>query len=334
MVPKKTSLLLRWYRRHARPLPWRLTRDPWAVLVSEVMLQQTTVASVLANNRFEKFLREFPDLQAIARAPEQQLLKAWEGLGYYARARNLRKTARALLENHRGRFPRTAAELEALPGIGPYTAAALASIAFADPVPAIDANAVRVLARLHNHRQPVHTAGARKKIRAWAEQLLHPGHPGDSNSALMELGQTTCTLKNPACPRCPLKNHCLSKDKNPQALPKKKPRPKATPLQEHALLALKGAGKNKHLLLAREEGSRRRGLWRLPLRGADDLAHLSPALATRYAITRYRVTLRAYRIPPGDIPGGTRENESWHPLENLPRLPLATPHRRALDAFL
>ncbi|MDA0768558.1 MAG: A/G-specific adenine glycosylase, partial [Verrucomicrobia bacterium] len=202
------SALLRWFEARREDHPWRRTTDPYAILVSEVMLQQTTVAAVRQNRRFERFLATFPDLPTLAAASEPQLLKAWEGLGYYNRVRNLQKAARAVLEQHQGRFPPDPAALAALPGLGRYTAGAVASFAFGLPVPIVDANIARVLARLFDDPTPIDSSKGQALLWERAAALLDPQHPREFNSALMELGQTHCALRSPDCPSCPLRPFC------------------------------------------------------------------------------------------------------------------------------
>lgn len=185
--------LLAWYDRIRRDLPWRRTRDPWAIWVSEVMLQQTRVETAIPY--FERFLIRFPDPAALAAAPIEEVLAQWSGLGYYRRARQLHGAAREVVE--RGGLPRSSAELERLPGIGPYTAAAIASIAFGEPVPVLDGNVVRVAARLSAEPEDPSRAAARGRLLAVAATLLEISRPGDSNQALMELGATVCLPKSP-----------------------------------------------------------------------------------------------------------------------------------------
>lgn len=201
-----TDALLDWYATSRRDLPWRRDREPYAVWVSEIMAQQTQMDRVVPY--FERFLTRFPDLSSLARADEEAVLKAWEGLGYYSRARNLLAAARIVLAEHDGRFPETLDAIRALPGIGDYTAAAIASIAFGIDVAAIDANVLRVLARVGDIDQPVREPAGRARVRELAEGLLPPGQAGDYNQALMELGGLVCRPKNPDCPRCPLGRHC------------------------------------------------------------------------------------------------------------------------------
>lgn len=205
-----------WFRIHRRDLPWRRTVDPYRILVSELMLQQTTVAAVLP--RYGPFLDRFPDVVTLASATGDSIQALWSGLGYYARARNLQRAAEAIAKS--GRFPETAAELSRLPGIGPYTAAAVASIAFSKPVAAIDGNVIRVLCRLAGLPIEAHRAARETSIRALATHLLDPAHPGDHNQAVMELGATTCLPRAPRCATCPLASFCRARAAGtPEAFP-------------------------------------------------------------------------------------------------------------------
>src|SRR6187397_2152045 len=197
-------LLLAWYRRAARDLPWRRTRDPYLVWVSEVMLQQTTVRAVTPY--YERFTRLFPTVAALAAAREEDVLGAWSGLGYYHRARNLMRGARHVLDHHEGRFPRTLEAALAVPGVGLYTASAVLSIAHGVPLPVVDGNVRRVLARLRALRGPRwRRDGPYYNL---AEEVLDPDSPGDWNQALMELGAVLCTPRRPACPACPVRAGC------------------------------------------------------------------------------------------------------------------------------
>ncbi|NNC90549.1 MAG: A/G-specific adenine glycosylase [Akkermansiaceae bacterium] len=322
--------LLRWFADCGRDYPWRRTTDPYAILVSEVMLQQTTVGAVLRNRRFERFLDDFPDLASLAAAPEPALLKAWEGLGYYNRVRNLQKTAQAVLADHAGVFPSDPARLATLPGVGRYIAGALATFAFNRPVPVVEANIARVLTRLFDAREPIDTAAGREQLWEWAAALVPAGDPRLFNSALMELGQSHCSGKSPACLPCPVRAFC--KTRRPGDLPVKKPKRETVVLTEHVLFARR---RNGALLLSREEGARRRGLWKLPERPAEAVADL-PRLATRkYSITHHRVTLHIHRCPPAAVPpppdGAV---ERFHPPGDLAELPMPSPFRKALEALL
>jgi A/G-specific adenine glycosylase len=199
--------LLGWYGRNKRDLPWRGTTNPYAVWVSEIMLQQTTVGAVIPY--YQRWLKRFPDIESLARAPLSRVLKAWQGLGYYQRARNLRAAAKIVVERHGGRLPETEADLRALPGFGPYTTAAVASIAFGRRVPLVDANVRRVLMRIFGLEGP---AGARNDpaLLERLAPLVPVRRPGDFNQALMELGALICRPVNPACLRCPVRFDCLA----------------------------------------------------------------------------------------------------------------------------
>ena len=202
--------LLDWYRSSCRQLPWRQDRQPYHIWLSEIMLQQTRVEA--ARGYYLRFLQELPDLQVLAACPEDKLLKLWEGLGYYNRARNLQKCARVLLEEHQGRFPQTAAELEKLPGIGPYTAGAIASIAFEQPAPAIDGNVLRVMARVLGDDTPIDSPALKKRIYDVLQPLYPAGSCGDTTQALMELGATVCLPGSQArCESCPWEPGCRAR---------------------------------------------------------------------------------------------------------------------------
>ena len=205
------SRLLAWFDEHARDLPWRRDPSPYETLVSEVMLQQTRVETVIPY--YERWLARFPDLRALADAPEDDVLRAWEGLGYYSRARNLHGAARAVRERFAGELPSSYDALRELRGVGDYTAGAVASIAFGEAQPAVDGNVKRVLARLFDLEDP-----RPADVRARAAALVDPERPGDFNQALMELGATICTPRSPACDDCPVEPHCLARARGTVAL--------------------------------------------------------------------------------------------------------------------
>ncbi len=198
--------LLSWYACEKRPLPWRQSYNPYQVWISEIMGQQTQMERVV--DYFSRWITSFPDALAVALAPEQNLLKAWEGLGYYTRVRNIQRTAQILVSKYDGCVPDDYQQLLDLPGIGPYTAAAISSIAFNQPVPLLDANVERVFARLADIGSPIKQGAIRQKMQAQAEYLLVRENARDFNQALMELGALICTPKTPQCPRCPLGAHC------------------------------------------------------------------------------------------------------------------------------
>jgi A/G-specific adenine glycosylase len=201
-LPSIRLRLLRWYDKNKRDLPWRKTKDPYAIWVAETMLQQTQIKTVILY--YDRFLKVFPTVRALARAPQQQVLRVWSGLGYYRRAENLKRAARQLMRRHEGRIPRLYDDLRSLPGIGNYTAGAVLSIAFQQRYPALDGNARRVLSRLFNLTDD-------KELHARAIQLISPSRPGDFNQSLMELGATLCTPRTPNCAACPVTLACAAR---------------------------------------------------------------------------------------------------------------------------
>lgn len=201
-----SQALVRWYGQNGRDLPWRRTRDPYAIWISEIMLQQTRVET--AREYYRRFLARFPDVQTLASASEPEVLKLWEGLGYYSRARNMLKAAREIVARNGGRFPGQFTELLSLPGIGPYTAGAVASIAYGEAVPAVDGNVKRVASRLFGIREDIEAPASRDKLSRELAKELKTSDPGSLNQALMELGATLCTPRKPGCERCPVANRC------------------------------------------------------------------------------------------------------------------------------
>jgi A/G-specific adenine glycosylase len=238
--------LLAWYRKNRRDLPWRRTKDPYAIWVSEIMLQQTRVVAAIPY--YERFLSRFPDVHALARSRIDDVLALWSGLGYYGRARRLHEAARRV--SRRG-FPRTEAQWRELPGIGPYAAAAISSIAFEEPAAAVDGNVVRVLSRFHAKNGPV-----RDLAQAW----LSPRSPGDHNQALMELGATVCLPRSPLCPRCPLSSSCKGR-LDPRRFPAPRARKPVTEERMSVALILRGG---KVQLRRRPATGLLAGMWELP----------------------------------------------------------------------
>jgi len=234
-------LLLSWFDRSARNLPWRLVRDPYRVLLSELMLQQTQVATVIPF--YERFLAQWPTLQDLARADDQAVLKAWEGLGYYSRARNLLAAVRAVVAQHGGEIPSGERELLQLKGIGEYTAGAIRSIAYSLPAAAVDGNVVRVFSRLTETAWQPADPAHRRQVRALVEQLLPANRPGDFNEALMDLGATICLPQNPACTSCPVQTICQAlATKSVAQFPEKKPS-REKPVEQRTCLILTQGGK-------------------------------------------------------------------------------------------
>ena len=210
-----TTDINRWYSENYRNLPWRSTRDPYPIWLCEIMMQQTRIDT--GTRYWEAFMGRWPDVRTLASATEDEVLKAWQGLGYYSRARNLLKAAREVVEHHGGNFPSSARELRQLPGIGPYTAAAIASICFHEPVAAVDGNVQRVVSRIADIADPIDKPAGRKAIEALAADWVHPTEPGISNQAFMELGALVCTPRNPQCGECPLRDRCLATERGTTA---------------------------------------------------------------------------------------------------------------------
>lgn len=321
--------LVGWFEVEGKDYPWRRTRDPYAVMVSEIMLQQTRIATVLDRGFYERFMERFPTVGELAVAGDEELLKAWEGLGYYRRVRMLRDTARAVVEKHGGVFPEGEKELLALPGVGRYTAGALRAFAFGVPSILVDGNVVRVLARVLDERGDVHSSRGMKRMWEAAAALADDGRPGAYHSALMELGQTHCRRQSPGCMRCPVSEFCATRD--PDEVPARKVRVEPEEVEEHAVWVRDGKG---CVLLHQERGSRRTGLWKLPLREVDEVAAKREILSLAYSITRYRVRLRVYD---GEVDAGNRElraGDAWIASEDIAGLAMGAPFRRAVDRLL
>ena len=340
MQPFPTRLL-RWYDGCRRDLPWRRTRDPWAIWVSEVMLQQTRVEAVRAP--YERFLARFPTPAAFAAASDDELLAAWRGLGYYRRARLLRDGARQVVTAHGGAVPGQRDELAELPGIGAYTLGAVASIAFGLPEVAIDGNVERVVARHRGLRESVETAAARRLLRTILEQWLPKKRPGDFNQALMELGATVCKPGTPDCANCPVASDCVARAEGLTAtLPVRKPPRAAVDVQARVVRVVDRGRALGHRLAAGEANA---GQVELPGAGmltsceAADLANVlrerfgasaavGPVLATvRHAITHHRITLQAHAATlrrPGSV--------QWFALDAA--TPWTTPSRKVFQGAL
>jgi A/G-specific adenine glycosylase len=303
--------LLAWYARHRRALPWRGARDPYRVWVSEIMLQQTRVAAVLEHYR--RFLLRFPDVESLARARLSSVLAAWSGLGYYRRARHLHAAARVIVRS--GRFPTGAAEWRALPGVGRYTAAAVASIALGEPCAVLDGNVARLLTRLAGRRLP---AAAQWEA---AQSLLPPRRPGDFNQAMMELGATVCLPGEPLCERCPVARWCATRGRgrSREAAPRRK--------AEAAYLL---AARNGAVLLARRSAtaSLMPGMWELPALPVPPHG-APPALRLRHSIT-----VTDYRVSVFSLRGRGAKNAGavWVSRPRLATLPLTGLARKILRA--
>ncbi len=241
-VAQLQKQFLDWYFMHARNLPWRENRDPYRIWISEIMLQQTRVDTVI--DYFHRFMQTFPTIKDLANADDEKLLKVWEGLGYYSRARNLKVAANQIMDEYGGKFPKTPTEIRKLKGIGPYTTGAISSIAFQLPEPAIDGNVMRVVSRLFLIKEDIAKASSRKVFDQAVRKIISEKYPGEFNQAFMDLGSSICTPTSPKCTECPLSSFCLSKQEGLQEqfpVKSKKAKPKDQYFVAFALENTKGA---------------------------------------------------------------------------------------------
>jgi A/G-specific adenine glycosylase len=303
--------MLRWFARNAQDLPWRRTRDPYAVWISEIMLQQTQVAAVVGY--FERFIHIFPTVRQLAHAEEEQVLRLWEGLGYYRRARQLHRAAKILVQQYAGIFPQDLDALHRLPGVGRYTAGAILSIAFDRPAPILEANTVRVFCRLLAYGGNPHAATGQELLWSMARAVLPRKHSGQLNQALMELGREICQPRRPRCEHCPVFPLCRAAQRGLQEkIPPSRRKPVLETAREAAVIIRR---RGRVLVLKRPDIPRWSGLWDFPRfafpevppdRIADALARevhriagvriaIGPRLTTfRYGVTRFRITLDCY----------------------------------------
>ena len=305
--------LLRWYDQHRRDLPWRRDRNPYSVWVSEIMLQQTRVAAVI--DHYARFMTRFPTVHALAGARESSVLAAWSGLGYYHRARRMHRAAKLLVREHGGKFPNTAKGLYDLPGIGRYTSAAIASIAFGETVAVVDGNVERVLHRLMGDDSGSSANWSR------AEALLDRTRPGDFNQAMMELGAIVCTPRSPQCPVCPLHGFCSSRGAGPDRKPVKRKRGR--------LCYLFSEWGGKVLLMQRSANqSLMAGMWELPPLLLRDVTGATPLLRLRHAITDTDYRVEVFSIP--HLDRSRSANARWLTPQQWTRLPLTGLTRKIL----
>ena len=333
--------LARWFRRERRDLPFRRTRDPWAIWLSETVLQQTTVAA--GAPRFERLLARFPTVAALASAAEREVLAEWSGLGYYARARNLHRAARAVAASG-GEIPRTVEGLRELPGVGPYTAAAVASLAFGVPVPVVDGNVVRVLARLEAIPGDARSGRSRAAVEAAAHAFLDPRRPGEHNEALMELGALVCLPRSPRCADCPLARRCRARALGrPGAFPAPRPGPAAVRVRLAAGVARRGGRLvlvpdawlvPGHLVVplvavAGEADARDalRAAW--PRLSGRIASRLVPRGAVRHAVLERRYAVEVFRVVEGPP---ARRRLAAPPVRLVPAARLASEPRGGLLA--
>jgi A/G-specific adenine glycosylase len=309
-------------------LPWRETADPYEILVSELMLQQTQVTTVLSY--YQRWFERFPTIRDLANADETEVLHAWQGLGYYHRARNLHRCSKIIVTELNGHFPSSVGDLMKLPGIGRYTAGAIVCFAFDQPAPMVDGNIARAVSRLLNLQEPVDQSRGSRIIWDSAFRYIQGANPRLLNSALMELGAIVCLPRKPRCFLCPVRSFCLARD--PDSLPKKRGRPKIERKDEAHFFALKDGC----VLLQQNPGKRWQGLWTLPALLPDSRSDRSDDaqiafLTLSYPITRFVVRLNVFL---GDPPAAILEGQAWHRLESLDGLAMPSPHRRAVQMVL
>jgi A/G-specific adenine glycosylase len=333
--------LLVWYDRHRRNLPWRLPTgsaaalDPYHVLVSEAMLQQTQVATVIPY--FHRFLERFPTLQSLAQADEQEVLRAWQGLGYYSRARNLQAAARRVIQEHDGAIPRTVDALLRLPGIGRYTAGAVASIAFDCRAPIVDGNVARVVCRLDRIESDPREKPTQELLWQRATEILPKRRCGDFNSALMELGATVCTPRNPKCLLCPVREHCEAQAAGVQEQIPPPRAAKPTPLLTRDVLCVRR--NDRYLIEQRPAKGRWAGMWQFvtipstpPRRPALAGITIGPQLgAVTHGLTHRRYEYRVFRAEAEadfHVDGATPRR--WVTLAELDAYPLPRPHLKVV----
>lgn len=332
--------LLSWFHANRRDLPWRASRDPYAIWVSEVMLQQTQVTTVIPF--FKKFLTRFPSIADLAQAHEQEVLKHWEGLGYYRRARHLHQAAQIIVQEHDGLFPRSVEQVKRLPGLGRYTLGAVLSQAFDQRLPIVDANVARVLCRLHFWTKELEAKGTQDWLWSTATSLLPLKQVGDYNQALMELGQTLCTTGQPSCLLCPIRDLCRGHANGAAGtLPNRRIKTRHTLVTERTII-LRKAG--QVLLCQRpSHAARWANMWEFPTttasldlkRQCQDLTgyrcgEVKPLGAIEYGITRFKVTLEVMQ---STYEGGRRHHQAYQKLcwvkpGQLADYPLSVPQRR------
>jgi A/G-specific adenine glycosylase len=343
--------LLAWFAKSARALPWRRDRDPYRIWVSEVMLQQTTVAAVVPY--FERFIQVFPTLTALAVAPEHDVLRLWEGLGYYRRARDIRRAAQLLAASHAGRVPNDLEAFGALPGVGRYILGAVLSQAFDRRLPILEANSLRLLSRFFGRRDDPRSPAGQRWLWQAAEQLLPARRAGQFNQAMMELGALVCTPTSPGCSACPLAGQCQARQLGLQDQIPPRAKPIAiVPVREAAIVARRG---QEVLLVQRPPDGRWAGLWEFPhgpLHAAEThevaaarlltaltgvRAAIGPELLTlRHAITRYRVTLVCFeaKYRGGKFSSSFYSQGRWVVPDQLPSFPVSSPQRRLAQSLV
>jgi len=335
--------LLKWYGREGRELPWRQIRDPYLIWLSEIMLQQTTVAAVI--EYYQRFLKSFPSVEHLASAPLEAVIDLWAGLGYYARARNLHAAAKLVVEEFGGSFPQSLAELQQLPGVGRSTAGAISALAFEQRAPILDGNVRRILCRLFALQQPPRSAVAEKQLWLWAERLTPQLRVHDYTQAIMDLGAMICVPRKPICEQCPLRELCLARQLGlEQQLPLKQ-KSKPVPTRHEVALLLEKAG--SYLVRRRPASGLLGGLWEFPTISVvegdsaeqkvrllmNDFAvrgELQPLGSINHIYSHFRLELQLYRLSIVDLSQVGEGGNDWCCFEELSQLALHGAHKKAL----
>ncbi|HOQ40500.1 MAG TPA: A/G-specific adenine glycosylase [Smithellaceae bacterium] len=340
--------LLAWYRHHQRSLPWRNTNDPYCIWISEIMLQQTRVDTVIPY--YERFIKSFPDVRTLANAPVQDVLKIWENLGYYSRARNIHAASRIITDRCGGRIPDKSEEIKTLPGIGDYTAGAILSIAYGLAVPAVDGNVRRILSRVFAIRKSMDDPRGQKKLLDLAAALVPSRHAGDFNQALMDLGATICRVKKPDCLICPVGSICRARLSGLQeSIPVTRKNP-AIPRKQGAAAVIFDAS-HRLLIVQRPSSGLLASLWKLPGGFVHDGKSIKKCLrdcvreelnisiavgsclaSADHTYTHFRLTLQAFdcRLMKGNPEARTCQNWRWATTSQLEKLPMSKIDRKIL----
>ena len=339
LIQKLCPTLLRWYSLHKRDLPWRHTRDPYKIWVSEIMLQQTQVATVIPY--YERWLKTFPSLSSLARAPLSKALELWAGLGYYRRVRMFHQAATYIQKDLHGKIPGTAEGLRKLPGIGRYTAGAIASIAWGEKTPVLDGNVTRILTRIFAVKQSVDRPATLEKLWSIAASLLPDKNPGDLNQALMELGATVCFPADPQCARCPVKKSCVSHQIGKELFYPVRSKKDHYEKLSMAALVLRNP-KNEVWLEKQPAEGRWGGLWMFPFwmnkkQMLEEIRSFCPRpvpiLTVPHAFTKYRITLEVFGSAYKKRASLKRPLGDWFSIGNLSQIAFPSPHRKIAQAL-
>lgn len=351
-IERFQSELLDWYQVNKRDLPWRNTNDPYKIWISEIMLQQTRVDQV--KPYYEKFMKLFPTIHDLALADQQTVLKAWEGLGYYSRARNMHRAAQSVVQDFRGNIPDNWNDITSLKGIGPYTAAAILSIAYKQPYAVVDGNVIRVISRYFGIRDDVRSTKVKNNIQELANTLIDIEHPGEFNQSLMEIGATVCTPANPRCSECPLSGGCTTfRTAEFEIIPYKSPAPKRP--HYHIGVGIIQNKKDEVLIALRPDDAMLGGLWEFPGGKQEedediretvrrelheelgvDVEVMESLMSLKHAYSHFTITLHAYfcRLISGTPNPKSSQEVRWAPIRTLNDYPFPKANRKLTDRLL